>query len=160
MNKAQFSAINFVRGSVMKKIILFFLLTIFITNSSVQALSWAYIFVVWDGKVYEVTDEQLAKNEIGKNIGKVKRKADDMTGEYYGDASNYYPKGTKYYAVNDQSTSRVIAVEVEENKWVKAIYAHKAPLHWMDFFTKILPVLLLVAAVVAIFLRRKKYNQN
>lgn len=138
---------------------LFFLLAMFITNSSVQALDWAYAFVVWNGKVFEVTDEQLTNSEIGKNIGKVKRKADDVTGEYFGDASNYYPKGTKYYAVNGQSTSSVIAVEVEENKWVKALYAHKAhkaPIHWMDFFTKVLPVLLIVSVAVAIILRRKK----
>lgn len=52
--------------------------------SSVQALSWAYPFVVWNGRVYEVKLEETGEdNKIGKMIGEVKTKPDEMTGEYY-----------------------------------------------------------------------------
>lgn len=81
----------------MKRITLLCLLFIFMISSPFQALSWAYPFVVWEGKVYEVKQEEMITDRvIGKTIGEVETKPDDMTGDYYGDASNYYPKGTKY----------------------------------------------------------------
>lgn len=115
----------------MKRISLLLLLFIFMISSSVQALSWAYPFVVWKGKVYEVKHEEFIEDsEITKVIGEVKTKPNDMTGKYYGDASNYYPKGTKYYAIKRTSTSIAIAVK-ENNRWVKAGFVHKAPFHIM-----------------------------
>ena len=129
---------------------------IFSFASSVHALSWAYAFVVWSGNVYEVTDEALLEGEIGKVIGEVKTKPNEMTGNYYGNASNAYPKGTKYYEINGTSSEAAIAVEIKEMKWVKAVYVHEAPFHWMDLVKIITPLLILGAVVVIVILRMKK----
>ncbi|WP_100333459.1 hypothetical protein [Bacillus alkalisoli] len=142
----------------MTRKVLFFLLCIFSLTTSVQALSWAYSFVVWNGNVYEVTNENVLEGEIGKIIGEVKTKPNDMTGNYYGDASNAYPKGTKYYEISGTPTKNSIAVEVEEKKWHKADFVHKAPFHWMNLAKKIAPLLILGAVVVIIILRMKKNN--
>ncbi|GAM12368.1 MULTISPECIES: hypothetical protein [Mesobacillus] len=140
----------------MKRTLLFFILFILTITSSVQALSWAYPFVVWNGNVYEVKEEKVLANEIGEKIGEVKTKPNDMTGDYYGNASNAYPKGTKYFEINNISTKNAIAVEVGDNKWQKAVYVQQAPFHWMDILTKILPTLLLIAIVIIILIRVKK----
>lgn len=132
----------------MKRITLLLLILIFAIVPSAQALTWAYGFVVWDGNVYEVKEEEiLPDNDIGKVIGEVKTQANDMTGNHYGNASNYYPKGTKYYEIAGTSTSEAIAVEVE-NHWLKAVYVHRAPFHIMNVFTS----LYFIAAIVLIFL--------
>ena len=139
----------------MRRIVQVLLLLIITTHSSAQALSWAYLFVVWNGNVYEVTEEEVIEVDIGKAIGEVKRKANDMTGSYYGDASNFYPTETKYYAINGESTESTIAVEVAENQWIKAIYVHKAPFHWMDLLTKYIPSLILTIVVIIGVLKMK-----
>jgi len=43
-------------GGFLKKITFAFLSIIFLGTFPVHALSWAYAFVVWNGKVYEVTN--------------------------------------------------------------------------------------------------------
>lgn len=144
----------------MKRISLLSLLFIFMISSSVQALSWAYSFVVWKGKVYEVKHEEfIADSEIAKVIGEVKTKANDMTGKYYGDASNYYPKGTKYYAIKRTSTSIAIAVK-ENNRWVKAVFVHKAPFHIMNVISNIyfisIVVIIALIRIGVIFFKTKK----
>lgn len=143
----------------MKRITLLSLLFIFMISSSVQALSWAYPFVVWNGKVYEVKQEELIKdNEIGKIVGEVKTKPNDMTGNYYGDASNYYPKGTKYYEIKGTSTSTAIAVK-EDNHWVKAVYVHKAPFHIMNVISNfyfISAIVIVALIIVGVILRNNK----
>ena len=74
----------------MKKIAFLSLILVFIVSSPVQAHKWAYKFVVWDGKVYEVKEEQkIEESEIGKSIGEVKREPNSKTYRYYGNASNY-----------------------------------------------------------------------
>ena len=137
-----------------KKILLCFLL-IFFTSFTVKALSWAIVFVVWNGNVYEVTEEEILESEIGKDIGEVKRKANDMTGYYYGDASNFYPKGTKYFEIKDIGNETAIAVEIEKGQWLRAAYVHEAPFKLMDLFIKILPFLILIV-VTGIIIRMKK----
>ena len=119
----------------MKKTMVLSLLFVFMISTSVQALSWAYSFVVWKSKVYEVKQEEIvAPSDIGKVIGKVKTKPDGMTGSYYGNASNHYPRGTKYYEIKGTSTSTEIAVK-EDKQWVKAVYIHKAPFHILNIFS-------------------------
>ncbi|QDQ03457.1 hypothetical protein FOH38_19025 [Lysinibacillus fusiformis] len=140
---------------MMKRAILFFVF-IFAFTSSVQALDWAYPFVVWNGNVYEVKEEKVVERQIGEVIGEVKTRPNDMTGDYYGDASNAYPKGTKYFAINEVATETAIAVEIGENQWQKAVYVHEAPFHWMNVCTKILPVVILISLVTIIVLRLKK----
>lgn len=148
----------------MKRIMLLSLLLIFMISSSVQALSWAYPFVVWKGKVYEVKQEEIIEeSEIGKIIGEVKTKPNDMTGDYYGDASNYYPKGTKYYEIRGTSTSTAIAVK-EDNQWVKAVYVHKAPFHLMNIVSDLyfISAVVIIALIIigVIFRNNKSKNQR
>jgi hypothetical protein len=81
----------------MKRLTLVLFLVFFTASSTVYALSWAYPFVVWKDNVYEVTEEALGNEDIGNQIGQVKTKPNDMTGDFYGNASNTYPIGTKYY---------------------------------------------------------------
>jgi hypothetical protein len=134
----------------MRKITLLSLLFIFIISSSVHALSWAYPFVVWKGKVYEVKQEEsISDSEIGKKIGEVKTKPNDMTGNYYGDASNYYTKGTKYYEIIGTSTSNAIAVK-EDSQLVKAVYVHKAPFHIMNIFSN--PIFLCSIGIIVVII--------
>ena len=58
----------------MKKIAFLSLILVFIVSSSVQAHKWPYVFVVLDGKEYEVKEEKMIEeSEIGKSIGEVKR---------------------------------------------------------------------------------------
>lgn len=126
---------------------------------SVQALTWAYPFVVWEGKVYEVKEDQLIdENEIGDKIGKVETKPDDTSGNYYGNASNHYPIGTNYYKIKGISTSDAIAIK-DDNKWVKATYVHRAPFHIMNVLTNgyfIAAIVVMVVIVIGIpFLPRK-----
>ncbi|MER2261624.1 MAG: hypothetical protein ABS934_06375 [Psychrobacillus sp.] len=142
----------------MKKILIFFFLILLMTTS-VHALSWAYPFVVWDGNVYEVSKEKVSEEDIGRNIGKVKTKPNDMTGSYYGDASNAYPIGTNYFEIKGKSTSIVIAVEVKNNGWVKANYIRQAPFHWMDIITKMLPGLIILV-IVLVFIRQMRNRKD
>lgn len=107
----------------MKRTILCLLIITLLTNSSVQALSWAYPLVVWKGKVYEVTDEKVIDSLIGKRVAEVKTKPNDMTGIHYGNASNHFPIGTDYFEIVGISTDAAIAVQADDRnrKWVKAV---------------------------------------
>ncbi len=149
----------------MKRITLLSLLLVFMISSNVQALSWAFSFVVWNGKVYEVKHEEIiADSEIGKVIGKVKTKPNEMTGSYYGNTSNYYPRGTKYYEIKGTSTSAKIAVK-EDHQWVKAVYVHKAPFHIMNVFSNIyyifaVVIIALIVVVIVFLIKKSKTNKG
>lgn len=147
----------------MKKITFLSLIFVFLISSSVQALSWAIAFVVWEGKVYEIKQEDiLGESEIGKMIGEVKTIPDDMMGDYYGDASNFYPIGTKYYEIKGISTSEAIAIKAE-NSWVKAVYVHKAPFHIMNILTNplfIFSIVIITLILIGVILRTKKSSSH
>lgn len=147
----------------MKKITLLSLLLVFMISSSVQALSWAITFVVWEGKVYEVKHEEIIGNsEIGKIIGEVKTKSDDMTGDYYGNASNFYPIGTKYYEIKGIPTSNTIAIK-EDNQWAKAVYVYKAPFHIMNVLTNpffIFSIVGISLIIIGLLSRTKKSTKQ
>ncbi|KOS68803.1 hypothetical protein AEA09_09795 [Lysinibacillus contaminans] len=147
----------------MKRKILLSLPFLLIISFSVQALDWAYSFVVWEGKVYEVKQEEIfTDSEIDKIIGEVKTKPNDMTGDYYGDASNSYPKGTKYYEIKGTPTSTAIAVQ-EGNQWVKAVYVRNAPFHIMNVFSNIFfksAVLIIGLIVIGVIYRTKKFESH
>lgn len=144
----------------MKKLSLLVILLFLFVASPVQALSWAYPFVAWDGNVYEVKEEEiLQESDIGEVIGEVKTQTDDMTGNFYGDASNLYPIGTKYYEIAGTPTSETIAVEVD-GEWLKAEYAHKVPFHIMNVLTSfyfIGAVVLIVLLIGGIIIRNSKF---
>ncbi|WP_433594995.1 hypothetical protein [Lysinibacillus xylanilyticus] len=80
--------------------------------------SWAFGFVVWDGYIYQLSDEYV--DEVDEEIGKVTRYS-DTEGTYYGNFSNVYEKGTKYYAMRGISTEEAIAIEEEDGMYRKAI---------------------------------------
>ena len=62
----------------MKRIILLSLPFLLITSFSVQALEWAYSFIVWEGKVNEVKQEEIfTDSEIDKIKREVKTKPND-----------------------------------------------------------------------------------
>jgi hypothetical protein len=144
---------------LMRKIIFLSLVLILMISSSVHALSWAISFVVWKGNVYEVKQEEIIEDsEIGKVIGEVKTTPDDMTGEYYGDASNFYPKGTKYYAIKGIPTSKAIAIK-NDNQYLKAVYVHKAPFHIMNVLTNIYFLTAVVIVALLIIRARVRFKK-
>lgn len=103
------------------------LVILLLMGAHAQALEWAYAFVTWDGKIYEVKENQILNaSQVGAVIGEVERVADDMTGEYYGDASNYYEAGTKYYEITGTPKDVAIAVQVGNN-WVQANFVGEQP---------------------------------
>ncbi|MGE6488447.1 hypothetical protein [Paenisporosarcina sp. NPDC076898] len=117
----------------MKKIVYLFIACLFFYSTSTSALSWAYSFVVHNGKVYEVKEGiPITQSELGDMIGKVETKADEHSGKYFGNASNYYKIGTRYFEIKEVSTSEAIAVESKPNNFIKAEYVHEAPFHITD----------------------------
>lgn len=92
------------------------LLGSFVTLNTAKA-DWAYKFVVWDGNVYIITEENVEK--ISKEIGRV-TKYSDKEGTYSGNFSNTFPKGTKYYEIVEVDPQEAIAVESEVGIYVKA----------------------------------------
>lgn len=88
----------------------------FLVNKS--NADWAYSFVVWDGVIYVVNDEEV--DQVDREIGIV-TKYSDMEGTYSGNFSNTYRRGTKYFSIVDISTDDAIAIEDEKGHYVKAI---------------------------------------
>lgn len=132
------------------------LILLFLSISlSVQALSWAYTFVVFDGKVYEVLNTSIAEEKIGQVIGEVETSVNDETGRYYGNASNWYPIGTVYREVKGESVEVAIAVE-DGGEWKRAEYRNEAPYHTRDFISIFGYVLLgiVVLVIASILLKR------
>ncbi|WP_242698263.1 hypothetical protein [Bacillus sp. SD088] len=140
----------------MKKLIVSFIFLVIAFPMVAMALSWTIIFVVWNGNVYEVTEEAVAESQIRQVIGEVKTKENEYSGKFHGNASNYYPIGTKYYDIEGTPSSEEIAVETEEGQWVKAIFAHKAPFHLGDFFIRYLPFFLSGVVLLLGFILFKK----
>ena len=79
--------------------------------------SWAYSFVVWNGYIYQISDEYVS--DIGEEVGKVTKYA-DKEGTYFGDFSNKYQKGTKYYEIEGISTDEAIAIKEGNGEYRKA----------------------------------------
>ncbi|MBD8071572.1 hypothetical protein [Bacillus sp. PS06] len=90
--------------------------TFLVPTSKPLATSWAYPFVVWEGYVYVVSDEEVT--EVGEVIGKVTRYSDMES--FPGNFSNAYEKGTKYYSIEGVSTEEAIAIEQSKGEYLKA----------------------------------------
>jgi hypothetical protein len=145
------------KEELMRKIALLSLLFILMFSISVHAIKWQYPFVVWKGKVYEVKQEEfISDSEIGKKIGEVKTKPNDI-GNYYGNASNFYPKGTKYYEIIGISTSKAIAVK-EDSQMVKAVFVQKAPFHIMNIISN--PIFLTLMGVFILIIIRVIFSKR
>ena len=148
----------------MKRIPFLTIILVFLISSSVQAFEWAYSFIVWDGKEYEVKEEEIiAESQIGKKIGKVKTqpyyysdRSEAM--KHYGNASNIYPIGTEYFEIKGISPSTAIAVKVD-NQWIKADYVRNAPYHIMNTLTNLLYIVPAFIIILFIIFRVKKMRQ-
>jgi len=122
------------------------LLITFTLFEGIVSASWAYLFVVNDGKIYVITDERVEPNKIGPSIGKV-TKYSDTEGTYSGNFSNRYPKGTKYYEIIGVEINDAIAVKENEMLYVKATYGGEyagGRYNWSDY----LPYMLIVLIVM------------
>ncbi len=142
----------------MRRVIGLVLLLLSISLSA-QALSWAYAFVVLDGRVYEVMEVAVLEGDLGEVIGEVETMADDMDGSYYGDASNMYPIGTTYRKVSGEAMEDVIAVE-DESGWKRAEYRHDAPFSMRDHLDKVAYGALAVGVFIFVAIRMKKRHEN
>ncbi|MBQ6459238.1 MAG: hypothetical protein IJJ35_06530 [Exiguobacterium sp.] len=130
----------------MRRLTLLILLSLSIALP-VSALSYAYIFVVFDRNAYEVLDTTIEEGALGDVIGEVETTVNDETGRYYGNASNGYPIGTVYREVDGESVEDVIAVE-DGSEWKRAEYRFEAPYHTRDFVTFFGYILLVLGIVV------------
>ncbi len=81
------------------------------------ATSWVYLFVVWDGYIYVVGDEQVTS--LDEKIGAVTAYSDME--QYAGNFSNIYPEGTSYYAIKGIDTAHAIAVHTPNDTYIKAV---------------------------------------
>ncbi|KLT17944.1 hypothetical protein AA980_11135 [Neobacillus vireti] len=115
--------------------------------------SWAYLFVVWDGYTYVVSEEYVT--EIDKEIGHV-TKYSDREGTYSGNFSNIYKKGTKYYSIKGISTDEAIAIQEKDGKYKKATREGEYAGNKNDFLepsssTIIIGILLLLLVIAISF---------
>ena len=146
----------------MKKIIVVLVMMMLFTVPA-HALDWVYSFVVYDGNVYEVEKNvTLQENEVGSVIGHVQTRPNDMTGTYFGDASNAYEIGTPYYKIDNIAVTESIAIKVGD-EYKKANYIHPAPFHLMNvlmnpyFSIGLLLILFIAFASYKTFKQRKEY---
>lgn len=92
-----------------------FLLFMFLLVPSASA---AYEFVVHDGKIYDVTTQEITPEDVGTAIGEVTVKTEDIEDG----ASNVFPAGTFYYEVLGLDRRETIAIEKEPGVFVLANY--------------------------------------
>lgn len=81
---------------------------VLVASCSTSSPDWAYNFVVWNDFMYVVSDEYT--ENIGGVIGEV-TKFSDSEGIYFGNFSNKFKEGTKYYEVEGVGTDVSIAIE-------------------------------------------------
>ncbi|QOR67831.1 hypothetical protein IM538_06775 [Cytobacillus suaedae] len=99
-----------------KLLLLITLFTLILPDQSL-ATKWAYPFVVWEGYIYEITDEYVT--DVDLEVGEVTAYSDME--QLSGNFSNTYKVGTKYYTIKGESSDEVIAVEEADGKYVKAV---------------------------------------
>lgn len=97
-------------------VVIFPVLVVILTGCSTNA-DWNSAFVVWNGDMYEVSNEYV--EETDKEIGRV-TKYSEREGTYLGNFSNTYSKGTAFYSIKGINTDEAIAIE-EDEKYRKAI---------------------------------------
>lgn len=90
-------------------------------KTDVGNADWAYTFVVWEGDSYKVTEDNVKADNIGNKIGEVTKYSDDeIDATRKENFSNEYEEGTGYYEINDTKASVAIAVEVNDEEFVRA----------------------------------------
>ncbi|WP_155591056.1 hypothetical protein [Lysinibacillus cavernae] len=123
------------------------------------ATSWAYPFVVWDGYMYEVIEEEVTT--IEKEIGVVTKYSDMKQLE--GNFSNAYPKGTKYFSIQGIPTDVAIAIQVDNGQYFKAVregeYGYQSPKDYTAFLYKALGVIAIFIVIFVLLTSvRKKWG--
>lgn len=77
-----------------------------------SAASWAYAFVKYDGVSYELTDEEISKENVGDILGHVKRNVADMDAvDHYVETdldSNELLVGTSLFAIKGGDDNQII----------------------------------------------------
>ncbi|MFC4403220.1 hypothetical protein [Gracilibacillus xinjiangensis] len=141
---------------MMREIIVIIIL-LFVHPLIIQGVEEVFPFVVLDGKVYRVLEEQVEGNEIGREIGEVTT-LPDAGGQYYGNASNKYPVGTKYYQVKQTDIFDAISV-FDGEQYLKAVFTKNVPFHWKNLFIHSIPYLFLLSLVV-IYVVREEYKKQ
>ncbi|WP_379128935.1 hypothetical protein [Paenibacillus sp. sgz500958] len=104
------------------KVLMSGLLALILTGvflAGIASADWAYAFVVYNGNSYVISEVQVDPGQIGSSIGTVTRYSDEE-GTYSGNFSNKYPKGTKYYAINNIEVKESIAVKESGNVYIRA----------------------------------------
>ncbi|UOQ86541.1 hypothetical protein [Gracilibacillus salinarum] len=138
---------------IRKKLLISILLLLWIPTS-LYALTWAYPFVVLDGRVYEVTSDQVDPSDVGLLLGQVTKVANEQTGSFHGNASNQYPVGTKYFKMDKVDEKDAIAVKADQ-LYYKATFIKYMPFHWRNILSFIIPMLFLISLI---FLYRTREN--
>ncbi|GIO98901.1 hypothetical protein J14TS5_39870 [Paenibacillus lautus] len=149
---------NFHRTEWYMKIPLLTLLLLVMGLSPAAVASWAYSFVVNDGKVFVVSEDRVDESTLGDVVGKVTYHT-DQEGTYGGNFSNIYPRGTKYYAVQGIAPELAIAVETQEGYLMARYEGEYSGTHvpweaikdWMAA-----GLILLIVVWVAIVVRKKR----
>lgn len=107
-------------GNVRRNLVVFvFLSQLFFVL--VGEASWAFRFVVYDGNVYVITDEVVDPSKIGVSLGEVTYYT-DREGTYGGNFSNTFPVGTPYLQIHGVDVLDFIAIKLNEDQYIKAIY--------------------------------------
>lgn len=106
----------------MKKLILIFAViftacVLASCNKTKTEVSFAYPFVIWNGKIYSVTSEKV--NSVENKIGSVKYYSTDETSSYKNDFSNYFKAGTTLYSIKNVNTDNAIAAETSNGRYKK-----------------------------------------
>lgn len=110
-----------------KVLILAFVFTTLVFPTKPLATSWAFPFVVWEDYIYVVTEEEVPEGDVGKEIGQVTIYSDMVS--ISGNFSNIYPRGTKYYSIQDVKTDEAIAV-FDKSKEVYYRAYRESPYEW------------------------------
>lgn len=100
---------------------LMFILLVYVLSATAASASWAFNFVVNDGKTYALSEDTVNKSLLGAKIGQVTYYSDEE-GSYGGNFSNVLPKGTPYFSVQGIPVDQAIAVQSMDGTYVKAYY--------------------------------------
>ncbi|WP_238540543.1 hypothetical protein [Paenibacillus mucilaginosus] len=87
------------------------------------------------GKTYIITDDRVEEEQIDLRIGKVTEYS-DQEGTYWGNFSNYFPKGTELYNIKGVNIDEAIAIKINEESFIKADYKGEYAGSWFDIYWK------------------------
>ena len=84
---------------------------------------WAFHFIVFDGAIYKLLEEQPANLRVGSQIGEIQQFSDhEAIAERGVVFSNKFPAGSKIYAIEGVPVEKAIAVEAESGAFRQLAY--------------------------------------